>query len=334
MPTVGLPGMRSIRIDSACRPRHRSSVSVVMRLYLMPASGLNSNVVTTGPGLICTTLPSTLNSSNLDLMRAGDFLQLQPNRMDCAPGTSFSKSVEGRRYAGCSAISGREPWFAQAAGLGSGSGSIGTVPARLPGRTGRFRGSWSSSAWIGISSRARSGSSIGCGALHRLTGCADGNRLRLRVRVLRARLAWPLSRARCSARSRARAIRVAARAIRPSACEESTEEAQRYPRASLATIAIENLEIRYSERIRQMPVSRTVPSQVERRAAANRRARCRPRRPPKMLRSTAARRAGWRARSRCSGTAATAPMHFHRGGLDGVGAHPFPSQHPQQHRDG
>jgi hypothetical protein len=69
MPTVGLPGMRSIRIDSACRPRHRSSVSVVMRLYLMPASGLNSKVVTTGPGLICTTLPSTLNSSNLDLMR-------------------------------------------------------------------------------------------------------------------------------------------------------------------------------------------------------------------------------------------------------------------------
>ena len=40
-----------------------------MRLYLMPASGLNSKVVTTGPGLICTTLPSTLNSSNLALMR-------------------------------------------------------------------------------------------------------------------------------------------------------------------------------------------------------------------------------------------------------------------------
>ena len=67
MPTVGLPGMRSMRIDSACRPRHRSSVRFVMRLYLMPASGLNSKVVTTGPGLICTTLPSTLNSSNLRL---------------------------------------------------------------------------------------------------------------------------------------------------------------------------------------------------------------------------------------------------------------------------
>ncbi len=70
MPTVGLPGIRSIRMDSACRPRHRSSVRFVMRLYLMPASGLNSKVVTTGPGLICTTEPSTENSSNLDLMRA------------------------------------------------------------------------------------------------------------------------------------------------------------------------------------------------------------------------------------------------------------------------
>jgi len=29
----------------------------VMRVYLIPASGLNSNVVTTGPGLICVTRP-------------------------------------------------------------------------------------------------------------------------------------------------------------------------------------------------------------------------------------------------------------------------------------
>ncbi len=68
MPTVGFPGMRSIRIDSACKPRHRSSVSVVMREYFTPASGLNSKVVTTGPGLICVTLPRTLNSSNLALI--------------------------------------------------------------------------------------------------------------------------------------------------------------------------------------------------------------------------------------------------------------------------
>ena len=51
MPTVDLPGMRSIRIDSARSARQRSSARPVMRLYLMPASGLNSNVVTTGPGI-------------------------------------------------------------------------------------------------------------------------------------------------------------------------------------------------------------------------------------------------------------------------------------------
>ena len=39
-----------------------------MRLYLMPASGLYSKVVTTGPGLICTTDPRTLNSSSFDLI--------------------------------------------------------------------------------------------------------------------------------------------------------------------------------------------------------------------------------------------------------------------------
>ena len=94
MPTVGLPGMRSIRMDSACSPRHRSSLSVVMRLYLMPASGLNSKVVTTGPGLICTTLPSTLNSSNFDLIARGDVFQflLVVRVAACA---SFSSSVDG-----------------------------------------------------------------------------------------------------------------------------------------------------------------------------------------------------------------------------------------------
>ncbi len=51
MPTVGLPGMRSMRMDSAWRPRQRSSVSVVILAILTPASGLNSKVVTTGPGV-------------------------------------------------------------------------------------------------------------------------------------------------------------------------------------------------------------------------------------------------------------------------------------------
>ena len=96
MPMVGLPGMRSIRMDSACRPRQRSSVSVVMRLYLMPASGLNSKVVTTGPGLICTTEPRTLNSSNFALMAAAVFLSSCSSKAE-RTGISFSRSVEGRR---------------------------------------------------------------------------------------------------------------------------------------------------------------------------------------------------------------------------------------------
>ena len=51
MPTVDLPGMRSIRTDSACIARHRSSARPVILLYFTPASGLNSKVVTTGPGM-------------------------------------------------------------------------------------------------------------------------------------------------------------------------------------------------------------------------------------------------------------------------------------------
>ena len=62
MPTVDLPGMRSISTDSACIARHRSSARPVIFEYFTPASGLNSNVVTTGPGWICTTEPSTENS--------------------------------------------------------------------------------------------------------------------------------------------------------------------------------------------------------------------------------------------------------------------------------
>ena len=62
MPTVDFPGMRSIRTDSACIARHRSSARPVTLLYLTPASGLNSYVVTTGPGCIWTTDPSTENS--------------------------------------------------------------------------------------------------------------------------------------------------------------------------------------------------------------------------------------------------------------------------------
>ena len=64
-PTVDLPGMRSTRIDSHSSARQRSSERVVILVYLIPGFGLNSKVVTTGPGLICVTEPPTPNSSNL-----------------------------------------------------------------------------------------------------------------------------------------------------------------------------------------------------------------------------------------------------------------------------
>ena len=50
MPTVDFPGIRSISTDSACIARQRSSARPVIFPYFTPASGLNSNVVTTGPG--------------------------------------------------------------------------------------------------------------------------------------------------------------------------------------------------------------------------------------------------------------------------------------------
>ncbi len=50
MPTVDEPEMRSMRIDSAFSANARSSPRLTTFAYLTPAEGLNSNVVTTGPG--------------------------------------------------------------------------------------------------------------------------------------------------------------------------------------------------------------------------------------------------------------------------------------------
>lgn len=54
IPTVGRPGIRSIRTFSASNESASSSASPVIRLILMPALGRNSKVVTTGPGWIVT----------------------------------------------------------------------------------------------------------------------------------------------------------------------------------------------------------------------------------------------------------------------------------------
>src|SRR5205085_2076242 len=50
MPTVDEPLMRSMRIDSALSASARSSPRLTTFAYFTPADGLNSNVVTTGPG--------------------------------------------------------------------------------------------------------------------------------------------------------------------------------------------------------------------------------------------------------------------------------------------
>ena len=105
MPTVGLPGIRSMRIDSACRPRQRSSLSVVILVIFTPASGLNSKVVTTGPGLICATLPRTLNSSSFALMRTATSLSSALSYASRSDGW-LSRVVEGSSQAADRIVSG------------------------------------------------------------------------------------------------------------------------------------------------------------------------------------------------------------------------------------
>ena len=96
MPIVDFPGIRSIKIDSACSARHKSSVNPIIRLYLMPASGLNSNVVTTGPGLICVTRPCTSNSRHFSsIARARCFSSFSSSFCERSP--SRSKLIDGSR---------------------------------------------------------------------------------------------------------------------------------------------------------------------------------------------------------------------------------------------
>ena len=86
MPTVDLPAMRSIRMLSAFNARHRSSVRFVMRVYLIPASGLNSKVVTTGPGLICVTCPCTSNSAYFSVNTCASSLSSSASIACCSSG--------------------------------------------------------------------------------------------------------------------------------------------------------------------------------------------------------------------------------------------------------
>src|SRR5579883_205929 len=94
MPTVDLPAMRSTRMLSALRARQRSSVRFVMRLYFTPASGLNSKVVTTGPGLICVTWPWTSNSEYFSVRTWARILSSSAST-DCCPSGRCSRLLGG-----------------------------------------------------------------------------------------------------------------------------------------------------------------------------------------------------------------------------------------------
>ena len=94
MPTVLFPAMRSIRMLSARIARHRSSASPVTRLYLTPASGRNSKVVTTGPGLICTTWPRTSNSAHFSTSTWAS-LRRSSSRTICDSSLRWSRVLGG-----------------------------------------------------------------------------------------------------------------------------------------------------------------------------------------------------------------------------------------------
>src|SRR5580693_1310343 len=258
IPTVGLPGMRSIRIDSACSPRHKSSESVVMRLYLMPASGLNSKVVTTGPGLIWTTLPRTLNSSNLALMRLAISFSSSES-YEVRPGISFNSSVEGKRYSGCSVTSGatgNRPRVMPSEGAAASTG--GGVDATCGG------GSYSR-VWMGISSSCSTGAGCSWGdsttvelpaaaALARFNSAAAS-----RTASLFCSMPCCLAALR-SARTCARSSAIWRRAARH--CSKRASMLRRMPSgpaSQLAKVAIEKLEIRYRDRISEIPVTSAAP---------------------------------------------------------------------------
>src|SRR4029453_2816605 len=120
MPTVDLPGMRSISTDSPCIARQRSSASPVILLYLTPASGLNSYVVTTGPGWICTTEPSTENSRHLSSSSRAPSINSRSSILRSVLGAS-SRARGGNEYVPflCSAAS----FSGSGAGGGAGVGT-------------------------------------------------------------------------------------------------------------------------------------------------------------------------------------------------------------------
>ena len=133
MPTVLFPAMRSMRMLSAFRARQRSSQRLVMRLYLMPASGLNSKVVTTGPGLICVIWPWISNSAYFSVSTCARSLSSSASTCCCSSGRC-SRLLEGNLYP--PAMRGMVVlalWPLSARSVTSGSASASSVAFMAPG---------------------------------------------------------------------------------------------------------------------------------------------------------------------------------------------------------
>src|SRR5882757_9408830 len=113
--------MRSISTESAFIARQRSSARPVILAYFTPASGLNSNVVTTGPGWICTTLPSTENSRHFSSSRRALSISSRSSILRSAF-TESSSETGGSTYSPLRRSAG-----ALDSGSGSGSGSDGAT---------------------------------------------------------------------------------------------------------------------------------------------------------------------------------------------------------------
>ncbi len=88
-----------------------------MRATLTPASGLNSNVVTTGPGLICVTCPSTPNSADFCTSTRASSRNASSRTMACSSfrysnedgGSLYPRTLFGTMVTGLMSASARLP---------------------------------------------------------------------------------------------------------------------------------------------------------------------------------------------------------------------------------
>ncbi len=105
MPTVGLPGMRSIRIDSACRPRQRSSRQVGDPAVLDAGIGLEFEGGHHRAGIDLHHVAQHVELFELRLDAAGRILQFLLVVRIARRAPRFSRSVGGSRKTGSIRVS-------------------------------------------------------------------------------------------------------------------------------------------------------------------------------------------------------------------------------------